>query len=267
MTELSWTINTDNRGALSIGTGPPLMLAHGAGGGVKGNFAALATHLASSRHLLGLDYPGSGNRPLSDRRLILESLADELVAVGSSAGFSSFPIVGLSLGAAVAVTAASRHPERVSALVLTAGFSRADAQLLDNIALFEALGSSPDPTARARLIFQSCFAPDMMNDLSRHKHEQIVDAMAGTIPSGASAQYRLSMDLDISTVVESLRIPVLVIVAGQDRMVLPSTSRHLADLIEGAELRDYENAGHAFAGTEVEEWARDIGGFLARHRL
>lgn len=261
----AWTRAPDNNGVLSIGTGPPVLLAHGAGGGVKGNFSALATELSGHRRLIGLDYPGSGNRPVADRPLRVEALADELVAVGDAVGAQRFPIVGLSLGGAVAITAAARHPDRVSGLVLTAAFPRADAQLRDNIALFDALGSSSDPLSRARLIFQSCFSPAMMNGMSRQDHEDMVANLAATLPTGATDQYRLAEELDVSASAASIRVPTLVIVAGQDRMVLPSTTCRLADLIPGAELREYSAAGHAFAGGEVQDWARDIDGFLTEH--
>lgn len=261
-----WTRIPDTPGAISIGTGPPVLLAHGAGGGVKGNFTTLAAEMCGSRRLIGLDYPGSGNRPMADRPLRVDALSDELVAVGDAAGGMRFPIVGLSLGGAVAVAAAARHPDRVSGLVLTAAFPRADAQLRDNIALFDALGSS-DSLCRARLIFQSCFSPAMMNGMSRQDHEDTLADMAATIPAGATDQYRLSGELDVSSSAASIRVPTLVIIAGQDRMVLPSTTRRLAGLIPGAELREYQAAGHAFVGSEVKDWARDIDRFLTYRGL
>jgi pimeloyl-ACP methyl ester carboxylesterase len=263
----TWTRVPDNSGALSIGAGPPVLLAHGAGGGVKGNFSALAAEMCDSRRLIGMDYPGSGNRPMANRPLRVEALADDLVAAGDAAGLTRFPIVGLSLGGAVAVAAAARHPDRVSGLVLTAGFPYADAQLRDNIALFDALGSSPDPLSRARLIFQSCFSPAMMNGMSQQDHEDTLASLAATIPAGATDQYRLSDELDISASAASVRVPTLVIVAGQDRMVLPSTTRRFVDLIPGAELREYPTAGHAFVGGDVQDWARDISRFLTRNGL
>lgn len=255
------------RSILTMGAGPPLVLAHGAGGGVKGNFTGFAAELVSSRHILGLDYPGSGNRALSEGPLSLNRLADDLVAAVVSAGFTSFPLVGVSLGGAVAITAASRHPDKVSGLVLTAAFPWADVQLLDNIAIFEALGSSPDPRARARFIFQSCFAPAMMTDMPSRVHEEVVESLAMTIPVGASAQYQLAKELDISALAESLEVPALVIVAGQDRMVLPATTRTLAEVIPNADRLEYADAGHAFVGAEVEAWAADVDRFLAKHQI
>lgn len=55
--------------------------------------------------------------------LTLYGLADALVRAGVDAGVSRFNILGYSLGTAVAVRAASRHPQRVTGLALTAGFT------------------------------------------------------------------------------------------------------------------------------------------------
>ena len=41
------------------GSGPGLVLAHGAGGGVKENFAPIMDHLAADYTVVGVDYPGS----------------------------------------------------------------------------------------------------------------------------------------------------------------------------------------------------------------
>lgn len=74
-----WTRIPDTPGALSIGTRPLLMHAHGPGGGVKGN---LAVEMSGSRCLIGLDHPGSGNRPMADYPVRGDALADEPAAVG-----------------------------------------------------------------------------------------------------------------------------------------------------------------------------------------
>lgn len=112
------------------GTGPGLLLAHGATGSIEGNFAPVLPALAAAHTVVAPDYPGSGETPVADVPLELEALADAVVDAAVRHGVERFAVLGFSLGTLVAVRAAVRHPERVTALVLTAGFARPDDHLL-----------------------------------------------------------------------------------------------------------------------------------------
>ncbi|MEU0408846.1 alpha/beta fold hydrolase [Streptomyces griseorubiginosus] len=116
-----------------VGTGPGLLLAHGATGSIEGNFAPVLPALAAAHTVVAPDYPGSGATPVADAPLDLDGLSDAVVDSAVRHGVDRFAVLGFSLGTLVAVRAAVRHPERVTALVLTAGFARPDEQLLGMI--------------------------------------------------------------------------------------------------------------------------------------
>ncbi|MFJ5266007.1 alpha/beta fold hydrolase [Streptomyces sp. NPDC088387] len=119
---------TDN--GTGTGTRPALLLAHGATGSIEGNFAPVLPALTAAHTVVAPDYPGSGATPVADAPLTLDDLADAVVDSAVQHGVGRFAILGFSLGTLVAVRAAVRHPERVTALVLTAGFARPDDHLL-----------------------------------------------------------------------------------------------------------------------------------------
>ncbi|MFI1352366.1 alpha/beta fold hydrolase [Streptomyces sp. NPDC020898] len=112
------------------GTGPGLLLAHGATGSVEGNFGPVLPALSAAHTVVAPDYPGSGGTPAVTAPLDLDELTDAVVDSAVRRGVGRFAVVGFSLGTLVAVRAAVRHPERVTALVLTAGFARPDDHLL-----------------------------------------------------------------------------------------------------------------------------------------
>ncbi|MER5757303.1 alpha/beta fold hydrolase [Streptomyces sp. NPDC002088] len=112
------------------GTGPGLLLAHGATGSIEGNFAPVLPALTAAHTVIAPDYPGSGETPVADAPLDLDELTDSVVDSAVRRGVGRFAVLGFSLGTLVAVRAAVRHPERVTALVLTAGFARPDDHLL-----------------------------------------------------------------------------------------------------------------------------------------
>src|SRR5689334_7977855 len=110
-------------GRVVRGTGPGLLLAHGAGGGIDANYGPILDTLTAQHTVVGPDYPGTGRTPRATAPLSLDGLADELVATAVAEVVETFAIAGYSLGSPVAVRAATRHPDRVTALVLTAGFA------------------------------------------------------------------------------------------------------------------------------------------------
>ncbi|SOD59215.1 Pimeloyl-ACP methyl ester carboxylesterase [Streptomyces zhaozhouensis] len=112
------------------GTGPGLLLAHGATGSVEDNFAPVLAALAAEHTVVAPDYPGSGGTPVAAAPLDLDELTDAVVDSAVRSGVDRFAVLGFSLGTLVAVRAAVRHPERVTALVLTAGFARPDDHVL-----------------------------------------------------------------------------------------------------------------------------------------
>ncbi|EFF89499.1 LOW QUALITY PROTEIN: 3-oxoadipate enol-lactone hydrolase, partial [Streptomyces sp. e14] len=136
-------------GRIVRGTGPGLLLAHGAGGGIDANYGPVLDVLAAHRTVVGPDYPGTGRTPRADAPLTLDGLADELVATAVEEGVETFAVAGYSLGAAVAVRAATRHPGRVTALVLTAGFAHPSPRFLLAARMWRDLLDADDPEALA----------------------------------------------------------------------------------------------------------------------
>ncbi|MCX5444863.1 alpha/beta fold hydrolase [Streptomyces nigrescens] len=141
-------------------TGPGILLAHGATGSIQGNYGDLIPALVASGHrVVAPDYPGSGKTPRATGPLELDALADALVAEALAAGLETFTLIGYSMGTAVSVRAATRHPERVRGLVLTAGLAAADARTTVWLDLYLHLLERADYTGFARARALSGFAP------------------------------------------------------------------------------------------------------------
>ena len=69
-----------------LGSGPGLLLAHGAGSSLAGSFGPILEGLAARHTVVGIDYPGSGESPRSDRALSVDDLADERLAAADAEG-------------------------------------------------------------------------------------------------------------------------------------------------------------------------------------
>ena len=103
---------------LETGAGPGVVCLH-ANASTSGQWRRLADRLAPHFHVLAPDLHGAGRSPAWPwaRPLALSDEADFIEPVIARAG-EPVALVGHSYGAAVAIIAALRHPQRVAALVL-----------------------------------------------------------------------------------------------------------------------------------------------------
>lgn len=148
------------------GSGPAVVLAHGAGGGIEANFGSLIPLLAREHTVIGSDYTAD------DTPLTLDGLADALVEAAVAAGAQRFPIIGFSLGTAVAVRAAVRHPDRVTGLVLAAGLARPDNRLRLALDLWIGSLAARDHDAFARVVLSAGYSTTFTNSLSPEQYSR-----------------------------------------------------------------------------------------------
>lgn len=99
------------------GDGEPLVLVHGLGGAAA-NWLALAPLLLPRRRLLVPELPGHGGSEPLPAAPSLNAYADRIALLQDREGLAPAPVVGHSLGGAIALRLAIRRPEAVSALVL-----------------------------------------------------------------------------------------------------------------------------------------------------
>jgi DNA-binding CsgD family transcriptional regulator len=179
-------------------------------------------------------------------------------------------LLGISQGAAVAVTYAVRHPDRVSDLVLYGGYARGrrfrgEADEEDAlIAAIRAGWVAPNPAFRR--LFSMLFVPhgtpeqmDWYEDLLR----------STTTAEAATRLFRARGELNVADLAPQVRSRTLVLHARDDRVVPVDEGRLLAALIPGAHLvlldssnhilLEHEPAWDAFS-SEVERFLRTESG-------
>lgn len=103
------------------GTGPAILMVHGLGGQLRHFTYGVEKRLASQFRVIAVDRPGSGHslrHPGASASL--EAQADALAALLDKLGVAQATVVGHSLGGAIALMLAARHPQRVNALALVA---------------------------------------------------------------------------------------------------------------------------------------------------
>jgi pimeloyl-ACP methyl ester carboxylesterase len=101
------------------GSGDPLLLVHGLGTN-RGVWRAATSELDGTWRVLSPDLPGFGESAPVEGGFRLDDAADAVAALASERGGGPVDLVGHSLGGAVTIRLARRHPELVRRLVLFA---------------------------------------------------------------------------------------------------------------------------------------------------
>ncbi|MGI5166199.1 alpha/beta fold hydrolase [Spirillospora sp. CA-253888] len=243
------------------GSGPGLALAHGAGGGVAANFGPILDGLAARHTVVAVDYPGTGATPRSAAPLELDDLADQLVAAAVDEGLETFAVAGYSLGGAVAVRAAARHPERVSALVLTAAFARPDNRFRLSARLWAGLLDGPDPALLGSFLSLAALSPAALESLGEQELRAATEGPA--VPPGTAEHVDLVLNrADVRADLPAVTVPVLAVVTTGDQLVSPALQYELAAALPNARVAELDT-GHLPFAERPREWQDLITGFLA----
>jgi pimeloyl-ACP methyl ester carboxylesterase len=243
------------------GSGPGLLLAHGGGGGIELNYGAILDGLAERHTVVGPDYPGSGRTPRASEPLTLDALADQLVETAVEEGLERFAIAGFSMGGPVAIRATTRHPHRVTALVLTASFAYPNPRLRLAMWLWRELIQDGDPRRLATFLTLISMGPGYLDGFSQEQVDEALKGTADTVPPGTADHIDLAERMDVRGDLSEIAVPTLVISTTADVLATPYHHRQVAEGIPGAQFAEIDT-GHLPFVERPAEWLALIDEFL-----
>jgi pimeloyl-ACP methyl ester carboxylesterase/DNA-binding CsgD family transcriptional regulator len=238
----------------TIGRGPPLVkaanwLTHIEHDVRNPLWRPLLERLASGRTLVRYDQRGCGLSDWDVADISFEAWAADLEAVIESAGLRRFALLGISQGAAAAVSYTVRRPERVSHLVLCGGFACGDlvreptpereaaARAMVELVRFGWGSSAPS----FRHLFSLQFLPNAGAEQLRHFDElQRVSAPA----ENASRTIAAFDHIDVAELAPRVDVPTLVLHSRRDARVPFEKGRELASLIPRARFVPLDSHNH-----------------------
>lgn len=205
--------------------------------------------LTRHRRYYRYDQRGCG---LSDRNpgdMSLEAWVRDLEAVVDAAKLDRFPLLALSQGGAIAIEYATRHPDRVSHLILYGAFARGrlkrglgQAAIDDVNTMYKLveLGWGTDNRAY-RQVFATQFIPDATpEEIDAFDELQRRSATA----ADAVRILQTTVQMDVARLAEQIRCPTLILHPTQDGRIPFEEGRVLASLIPSARFVPLQGRNH-----------------------
>ena len=223
------------------GEGPPVLLLPGFGTDISA-YARQTPALAKRFRVMALNPRGVGvsDAPECERYAVSEAADDAAAAAGEPVH-----VVGASLGAAVALELARRHPERVRSLVLVTPFQHASGRLLAVVEAWAALAAAVPPELLARAIVPWLFSSATLEDAGRRA--RAVRGFADTaarVPAATLERAAAGLrDWGIPDA-ELRRIPIPATVVAAEQDLLTPDSAALAAQLPRARLVTLRGTGH-----------------------
>jgi pimeloyl-ACP methyl ester carboxylesterase len=230
---------------------PPLVLVHGAGGDLM-HWPADLRRLAG-RRVYAVDLPGHGKSdgdPLPD----MAAYADALHAWAETEALPRFVLAGHSMGGAIAIEYALRHPGRLAGLGLlsTGARLRVAPQIL--------AGIRADFDATVELLVRWMYGEGADPNLLRLGARRLSEVSPAVLHTDFAACEAFDRRADLSRI----DVPALILCGDADVMTPLKSSEYLRDQIPGSQLVVIPGAGHMAALQQPQAVARHIEAFLAR---
>jgi pimeloyl-ACP methyl ester carboxylesterase len=217
---------------------------------------------------IAIDLPGSGESDKPPGPYSTARYADQVAAFLDAIGVEHAHIAGVSLGAAVGMHLAARHPGRVRSLSLHSAWDTSDRYLKAVVEVWRTLASTL-PTAAdvvVQGIFPLVFSPEMYVD-----RPELVEKLADFVRSRPAqpldafvAQTEAVLTHDAGPVLGEIGVPSLITVGAKDLVTSPRIAERLKHRIAGSELVVFEHLSHAGLHEDPETFNRATLDFLLR---
>ena len=217
---------------------------------------------------VALDLPGTGESDKPAGPYSTEGYADQVAAFVGAIGIERAHVAGVSLGAAVGMHLAARHPGRVRSLSLHSGWHATDAYLSGVVEQWRTLASALPSVADVVIegIFPWCFTPELYVDRPDFV-DTLVEFVRGRPAQPVEAflaQTDAVLAHDASAALGEIEVPTLITHGARDLVCSPRFAEPIKSGIVGSELVVFDQLSHAGLHEDPETFNRATLDFLLR---
>lgn len=210
---------------------PVVMLLHGWTVTADLNWFGQYDALSRDHRVVAFDHAGHGSGLRPRKRVTIETLSDDAVAVADALGIDTFVPFGYSLGGAVAQRMIRDHADRLRGVVLAATIPRfraSELRLWPGIMLATAAVTRLTPDALVDRIFGR-----MVARRTAGLHPWGVEQLADNDPRMLLEVGSSLFSHDGRSWIRNTDVPTALVVTEDDTKVKPKNQRRFVDLIPG----------------------------------
>jgi pimeloyl-ACP methyl ester carboxylesterase len=245
------------------GTGPPLILITGYTATMDSWDPRFVGALAQHYRVVIFDNAGIGRTQPLPAPLTIDAMANQTSALISALGLGRPDVLGWSMGGTIAQALAVLHPAQVHRLVLCATFPGTGRRTPPPQAAVQALTSGNVQEVMAVLFPANQAAAQQAYLTATAAYPPDAPVPAATIAAqGHATSVWLSGTDPAGQQTAAISAPTLVADGTIDRLDPVANDYALARLIEGARLKLYPDAGHAFLFQDERAFVPLIESFL-----
>jgi pimeloyl-ACP methyl ester carboxylesterase len=257
------------------GNGEPLLLIPGLG--LDHAYYRFGAPLLSRRlQVLAVDPRGIGRSTKSPPPYSVEGWADDFAVMIDQLGLGPIHVLGSSLGGAMALALAQRHPDKLKSLIVVGGFSELDRATELNfrlrLRLIQKLGMSDEVAdymglwtlTRKFINSDAGYAVMRANQANiRANSAESYSAFIEALLKWGRCQPGQEQEPKFTTLLASIKGPTLVVTSDNDHLIPRELSELIATSIPGAKLVVMPGAGHIPFMEQPEQVARIVLEFIA----
>ncbi len=228
---------------------PALVMLHGTGGTWEAYMATLGP-LSKHFNCFAIDFMGSGYSDKPRRDYQIGDYVEQVSGFMAAVGVQKASLIGISLGAWVAVRFASTHPEKTEKVVLNAPFGLADdAEEIGGIITRRGRAYDDPSWENIKKIFEALF----------YRKDKCIDDLVAlrqatykTPEAKAVAEHVLAVlgpkylhdNLITEEECRKIKAPVMVVESLKDRPLFRNTAKRLGELLPNTVPLTLDEVGH-----------------------
>ncbi len=228
-------------------------------------YSRMMRRLGAFARVILLDKRGTGLSDRVDGQHLpdMETRLDDIRAVMDAAGSGRAVLLGAGEGAAIAIAFAAACPARARSLALFGAYPEFRRSVMGRDALGKFIAAIESGWGRGATLQR--FAPERANDSRFRSWWARLERLSAT-PTTAAALARMNAEIDVRSLLASVRAPTLVLHRRDDVWARLAGAREIARGISGARLVELSGRDHVMATGEIDRIADEIEEFVTNTR-